>query len=156
MTLPGPPLDHAAIATRIPHRGSMCLLDRVETWDASRIRCVATGHRNADNPLRRDGRLASVCGIEYAAQAMAVHGTLCADRAGAPAPRMGLLTSTRGVEWTVPWLDDIAGDLVVEAERISGDGNAVLYGFTLGDGTRTLLRGRAAVILDAEAIAGRG
>ncbi|WP_206685552.1 hypothetical protein, partial [Escherichia coli] len=34
-----------------------------------RIRCTATSHRDPRNPLRSHGRLASVCGIEYAAQA---------------------------------------------------------------------------------------
>jgi predicted hotdog family 3-hydroxylacyl-ACP dehydratase len=155
--MPYPPatLDRAAIGARIPHRGSMCLLDRVTEWDESRIRCIATGHRDPANPLWRGGRLSAVCGIEYAAQAMAVHGALCADRAGAQAPKSGLLASARGVEWTVPRLDDAGDELQVEAERRSGGGNTVLYGFTLAVDGRVLLTGRAAVILDAEPIGRR-
>ena len=69
-------LDRAAIARRSPHQGRMCLLERVLDWDAAQIRCGAVSHRDAGNPLRAHDRLAAACGIEYAAQAMAVHGSL--------------------------------------------------------------------------------
>ena len=59
----------------------MCLLDEVLSWDATRIRCRSNTHRTADNPLRAHGRLGAACGIEYAAQAMAVHGALVAASA---------------------------------------------------------------------------
>src|SRR5262250_1492609 len=72
------PLDHAWIEQHIPHKGRMCLLDEVLSWDAARIRCRSGSHRAADNPLRAHGRLGAACGIEYAAQAMAVHGALVA------------------------------------------------------------------------------
>ncbi|MCP5267948.1 MAG: hotdog family protein [Zoogloeaceae bacterium] len=140
-------IDHAAIAARIPHQGRMCLLDAVTEWSSEMIRCRASSHRDADNPLRAEGRLGAACGIEYAAQAMAVHGALLAESAARP--RQGYLASVRGVELLATRLDDIAGDLELHAERLSGDDNNVLYQFTVsGDGQR-LLSGRAAVILDA-------
>ena len=104
-------LDHAWIAAHIPHAGSMCVLDRVEAWDAARIRCSATSHRDPHNPLRARGRLASVCGIEYAAQAMAVHGALLGAQQAQtePArPRVGYLASVRGVDAFVDRLDTFA------------------------------------------------
>ena len=147
--LPAPPLDRAWIAARIPHSGAMCLLDEVTAWDDGRICCTATSHRNPDNPLRSNGRLAAVCGIEYAAQAMAVHGALIAQTQ--ERPRAGFLASVRGVEAPVERLDAFDGPLSVEAERVGGDGNNVLYRFTLRCGERVLLTGRAAVMLDASA-----
>jgi len=144
------PLDRAAIAARIPHQGGMCLLDRVLEWSADHIRCATASHRAADNPLRAHGRLGAACGIEYAAQAMAVHGSLCATDGPARPPRRGMLTSVRGVELHVPRLDDIAADLVVAAERLSGDGGAAVYAFSLRAGERVLVEGRATVILDIE------
>ena len=66
-------LDHAWIAAHIPHQGRMCLLDRVLSWDEQQVCCVAQGHQAADHPLRAEGRLGIAVGIEYAAQAMAVH-----------------------------------------------------------------------------------
>lgn len=143
-------LDRAWIAARIPHQGDMCLLERVEEWDAQRIRCVAGSHRAPDNPLRAHGRLAAACGIEYAAQAMAVHGALLAPQQARP--RMGFLASVRGVTLHVGRLDDIAGDLTVEAERFSGDGNNVLYDFAVRAEGRMLIEGRAAVIVNGETI----
>ncbi|MGU7781467.1 hotdog family protein [Burkholderia sp. PU8-34] len=147
-----PPLDHAWIAAHIPHAGTMCVLDTVDAWDDVRIRCTATSHRDPHNPLRSHGRLASVCGIEYAAQAMAVHGALL----GAPQdrPRVGYLASVRSVDAFVDRLDardTLDMPLTVDAERLSGDANSVLYGFTLRCGERVLLTGRAAVMLDASA-----
>jgi predicted hotdog family 3-hydroxylacyl-ACP dehydratase len=128
----------------------MCLLDRVVEWSPERIRCVASSHRNPDNPLRDNGRLGTACGIEYAAQAMAVHGALLAG--SDDAPRQGFLASARGVELKADRLDDVAADLDIVAERLSGDGNNVLYGFEVSAAGMVLLTGRAAVILDAEAL----
>ena len=144
-----PPLDHAWIAAHIPHASAMCVLDSVDAWDAERIRCTATRHRDPHNPLRAHGRLASVCGIEYAAQAMAVHGALL----GAPEarPRVGYLASVRNVDAFVDRLDTFEAPLIVDAQRVSGDGRSVLYDFALRCGERVLLSGRAAVMLDASA-----
>ena len=144
-------LDHAWIARHIPHQGSMCLLDCVEAWDRQRIRCRASSHRAAGNPLRAYGRLGAVCGIEYAAQAMAVHGALLAppDSSGA---RVGYLVSVRGTRLQVPRLDDIAADLVVEATCITRSENNILYQFGVSAAGRALLDGRAAIVLNAGAL----
>lgn len=137
--------DHAWIAAHIPHHGSMCLLDSVVDHDAQRVRCIARSHRAPDNPLRSHGRLAAACGIEYAAQAMAVHGALLADGAE---PRPGFLASVRSTVLHVGRLDDIAQDLDVEAVRVTGDSGTVLYDFTIRAGDRLLVEGRAAIVLD--------
>ncbi|CAG9170647.1 hypothetical protein LMG23992_01689 [Cupriavidus laharis] len=146
MPAPHTPLDRAWIAARIPHWGSMCLLDSVLDWDSDFIRCQAVSHRNADNPLRTHGRLAAVCGVEYAAQAMAVHGA--ALQQDAQRPRMGYLASVRKLVLDVDRLDDIDGPLTIEAHRISGEGANVLYAFEASGSGKRLLSGRAAVILD--------
>ena len=142
------PLDRAWLLAYLPHEGSMCLLDAVTDWDAQRIRCTASSHRRADNPLRAQDRLGAACGIEYAAQAMAAHGALLA--AAGSAPRAGYLASVRGVDLHIARLDDIAADLGIEAERLSGDDNTILYGFSVSAGDRLLLSGRATVVLDAD------
>jgi predicted hotdog family 3-hydroxylacyl-ACP dehydratase len=146
-----PPLGREQIAASIPHSGAMCLLDEVEAWDDTRIRCTATSHRDPHNPLRARGRLAAICGIEYAAQAMAMHGGLL-GAAGGSRPRVGFLTSVRAIEAHVDRLDTLEETLTVEAERVSGDDNNILYRFTLCCGERVLLTGRAAVMLDASGV----
>jgi predicted hotdog family 3-hydroxylacyl-ACP dehydratase len=157
------PLDRDWLLAHIPHQGSMCLLDRIDAWDSQRIRCTATSHRALDNPLRAHGRLGAACGIEYAAQAMAAHGGLLAAAAavadaGRPdtQPRTGYLASVRAVELHVARLDDIAADLNVAAERLSGDDNLVLYGFSVSAAERLLLSGRAIVVLDAAKLGSPG
>src|SRR5690349_3882547 len=99
-------LDRDWIASHIPHQGSMCLLDSVQSWDADKIACQASSHRLPDHPLRAYGRLGAACAIEYAAQAMAVHGALTGS--AATAPKAGYLVSARSVQLLVERLDDIA------------------------------------------------
>jgi predicted hotdog family 3-hydroxylacyl-ACP dehydratase len=144
-----PPLDRAWIAAHIPHSGAMCLLDAVDAWDDAHIRCTATSHCDPHNPLRAHGRLAAVCGIEYAAQAMAVHGALLG--AGQAAGGHGYLTSARDVRWQAARLDDLDAPLLVRAKRLSGNDALVMYGFELQADGRTLLEGRATVVLNAAA-----
>lgn len=154
------PLDRQWIEQHIPHKGRMCLLDEVLSWDATRIRCRSATHRAADNPLRSHGRLGAVCGIEYAAQAMAVHGALVGSSAplastvassvrGSIGAAVGYLASVRNVALHVVRLDDLESDLIAAAERITGDGRTVLYEFSVWNDGRTLLSGRASVVLDA-------
>jgi predicted hotdog family 3-hydroxylacyl-ACP dehydratase len=142
-----PVLDHAWISSHIPHQGTMCLLDRVEAWDVERISCRAGSHRNADNPLRAHGQLAAACGIEYAAQAMAVHGALLAPKESVP--RAGYLVSVRGTRLHVSRLDDIAAELEVEAICISRNENNILYEFSISAAGHLLLEGRAAIVVNA-------
>jgi predicted hotdog family 3-hydroxylacyl-ACP dehydratase len=142
--------DRAWIAAHIPHQGDMCLLDAVVDWSAEQISCRAVSHTDPANPLRADNRLGIASGIEYAAQAMAVHGALLAS--STDQPRQGYLTSVRGVRLHAARLDDLAGELDVLAERLSGDGNTFLYQFSVAHQGRCLLEGRAAVVLDASSL----
>lgn len=140
-------LDHAGIAARIPHAGRMALLDGLDGWDAQQIRCHATSHQAADHPLRSASGLLSVHAIEYAAQAMALHGALLAVE-GEP-PRAGYLASVRGVTLAVPHLHDRPGALKVRAERLAGDANQVMYRFEVRDGAGApVAEGRATVVLN--------
>ncbi|SHM49139.1 hydroxymyristoyl-ACP dehydratase [Rhizobacter sp. OV335] len=140
-------LDHAGIAALIPHAGSMCLLDGLLAWDAQAIRCRATGHRAADHPLRTASGLLATAAIEYAAQAMALHGALLAQSTGAPASP-GFLASARGVHCHRLHLHELAGDLEVVAERVAGDAHQLLYTFRVQHAGAPVADGRAAVVLN--------
>jgi predicted hotdog family 3-hydroxylacyl-ACP dehydratase len=143
-------MNRAWIEARIPHQGSMCLLDEVIAWSDQRIRCRTGTHRALDNPLRSHDRLGIAAGIEYAAQAMALHGALAgAAGASAAAPRVGLLASVRDVRLHVLRLDDIESDLLCEVIHLAGDSLTGLYEFDLRDTDKTLLSGRASVVLNA-------
>ncbi len=144
-------VTRAAIAGLIPHAGAMCLLDGVVSWDKNRIRCVSRSHLDIGNPLRAGGRLPAVCGIEYAAQAMAVHGGLAGKTRSRPLA--GFLASVRGVTCCRDRLDDLDGSLFVEAVRVLGDEARVIYEFRLWVGETEVLSGRAAVVLDIGGVA---
>lgn len=137
-------LSKPELAALIPHAGAMCLLNRVENWDGERIACTAISHRNADNPLRSHDRLHVLCGVEYAAQAMAVHGALLK---GERKPTPGFLAAIRDLLWSVDRLDHVTGVLQVDAERLIGDDNSVLYAFTVRaqEHGQELLTGRASI-----------
>lgn len=138
-----PPLDRAAIAALVPHQGGMCLLDRALDWDAARITCETSAHRVTDNPLRRDGMLPAVCGLEFALQAMALHGALTAS---APQPA-GFVSSLREVRLSALRLDTVPGPLRITAEALIAEARGFIYRFEVtGDGA-LLLDGQAAVIL---------
>ena len=146
-------MNRAWIAARIPHQDRMCLLDEVLDFDVAGIRCRTNTHRRPDNPLRSHGRLGIACGIEYAAQAMALHAALAPgkqapDGSGITA-RAGLLAGLRDVRARVLRLDDIESELICEAHLVAGDGHTALYEFSLRDDARQLLSGRASVVLDA-------
>lgn len=137
------------ISALLPHAGAMCLLDGVVRWDQASIRCVSGRHRAADNPLRRPDGLAAICGIEFAAQAMAVHGRLAAEVDAAP--RAGYLASLRDVVCSEARLDLLEGELVIDAERLMGDERQAIYRFAVGCAGRDIVSGRAAVLLDVGA-----
>ncbi len=149
-------LDHAGIEALVPHRGAMCLLERMLSWSEARIECVAVNHRDAGHPLRtRSGLLASAA-IEYAAQAAALHGALGARSAGeAAAP--GSLASARDVRLAALRLDNLPrasaatglDELRVVAVRQAGDATRLLYSFAIGHAGRDIATGRLAIVLHA-------
>ena len=136
-------LDRDAIAGLLPHGGKMVLLDRVQRWTEHEITCQTASHRWADNPLRRNARLSALCGVEYGAQAMAIHGALVSGDGGGP----GVLASLRKVRCHVERLDAIPGDLTVEAKLMIGRQRGFIYAFSLRSEDRPLLDGQAAVFL---------
>jgi len=136
------------IADLVPHAGAMVLLDRIEAWDADGILCRARSHLDDANPLRRDGRLAAVCGVEYALQAAALHGALLA---GGVAQRAGYVAALRSVALHAERLDDPAlGDLQVRARLERQEGFGIIYALEVqsADGT-PLLSGRATIAIPA-------
>lgn len=137
--------DRAAIAALIPHSGAMCLLERVLCWDQHGIDCEALSHRAADNPLRSDGALPVSAGIEYAAQAMAVHGGLLA----AGAPQRGYLAVLTEVQWRVQRLDTCGAALLVRARREAVMAGGTAYAFSVAEGAQVLLEGRALVAFES-------
>lgn len=136
------------IAALVPHAGAMVLLGRVEAWDGAGILCRAVSHLDDANPLRRNGRLAACCGVEYALQAAALHGALIADGV---AQRAGHVAALRAVTLHMDRLDvPEFGELRVAARLERQEAAGIIYSLKVqsADGA-TLLSGRAVIALPA-------
>jgi predicted hotdog family 3-hydroxylacyl-ACP dehydratase len=132
------------ISALIPHAGTMCLLERIEHWDDSSVTIATTTHRNPANPLAGRSGLRAIHLCEYGAQAMAVHGGLMAHARGERA-RPGLLVSLRDVTLGCDFVNDLEGELVVEARRLHDSGAAWQYEFRVTHTGKLLAQGRAMV-----------
>jgi len=138
-------LTRRQILELIPHQGSMCLLDDVVSWTDDAITCRSRTHLAQDNPLRRNGELNAVSGIEYGLQAAALHGALVA---GHPQPA-GYLAAVRAVEIMVPRLDVAEfGLLAITADLQLHEASGLIYGFALHSAAgMPLLSGRATILI---------
>ncbi len=141
-------LDFAGIpiAGLVPHAGAMCLWQHIDHADATSIRLATGSHRDIAHPLRSAGRLRAVHLAEYGAQAMAVHGGLLARAAGTPV-RPGFLVALRGLELTLPRIDDLAGELIGHAELLAAGADSQQYAFRIHHEGSCIAEGRAAVML---------
>ena len=135
-----------SVESLVPHKGAMCLWQRVIDHDDRHVRVASDGHRAADHPLRSDGMLKAIHLCEYGAQAMAVHGGLL-GRARGGAVKAGVLVALRGVQLHVTRIDDLAGELIGEAELLMDSETSQQYGFRILHAGEVIAEGRAAVML---------
>ena len=142
-----PAMTKADLCRLIPHGGAMCLLDAVEQWDETSIICKTASHRDAANPLRRDDQLEAICGLEYAAQAMAVHVGLLEERGRKHTIAVGYLGAVKNLTLRATRLDDVKEDLTVRATRLVGQASSFIYTFRVSAGRQELLDGRASIFL---------
>jgi len=146
-------LNATEIAARVPHHGTMCLLHALHESSDTHVLCSTMSHHAADNPLRSASGLLSCNAIEYAAQAMALHGALRGG-AAASAARPGLLAAARQVRLGLLKLDDLPrlhpDELRIEATCQAADERQLLYGFTARHGATQLASGRITVVLQPQ------
>ncbi|MGH7101585.1 MAG: phosphotransferase [Acetobacteraceae bacterium] len=139
-------LGQVVIRRLIAQQGAMVLLDEVLGWDEVEITCAARSHLDANNPLRRGGRLGAACGIEYGLQAAAVHGALLA---GTTPLAAGFLAALRGVALHVERLDDPRFGVLGVRARLEGRGSGgFAYMFRVaGPGGDCLVEGHGLIAL---------
>ena len=140
-------ISKADLCCLIPHQGTMCLLETVEQWDQTSITCRAVSHNDATNPLRYDNQLEAICGLEYAAQAMAVHVGLLEEQGRKHKMAVGYLGAVKNLTLRASRLDNVKGDLTIEATRLVGQAGSFIYTFRVSAGRRGLLDGRASIFL---------
>ncbi|MEO6748299.1 MAG: 3-hydroxylacyl-ACP dehydratase [Casimicrobiaceae bacterium] len=142
----GPP-----IADLLPHAGAMVMPQAIRHFDPQRIVCTTMRHQDSGNPMRREGRLPALAGVEFAAQAMALHGAL--RRSPPAALRHGRLASIRDLVLARRFLDDVNGELVIECRLDVASAGVFAYCFSIEGAGQTLLRGRATVMMSDRELA---
>jgi predicted hotdog family 3-hydroxylacyl-ACP dehydratase len=118
----------------------MCLLERLESWDANAIHCTTGTHAHADNPAHRRWAIAEPDRV----------------RAGPRAARRLLATegrSPRQAFWRVRAMCVLPSNAsttspacCTHAQRISGDVSQILYEFAVKDAHGRPLAARAVVV----------
>lgn len=146
-----PALTKEDLSRLLPHGGAMCLLDRVESWDDESIRCGARSHHDPANPLRHEGRLPVVAGLEYAAQAVGVHVGL-RGRGGSNDPAIGVVGGVWDVVCRGDRLDVCSDECIIEAVRLLGDDRGVLYRFVLLVGGTEIMSGRLSIFFQGSPV----
>lgn len=109
-------IEHDELCSLIPHAFDMCLLDRVESWDDDNIVCYSSSHLLKTNPLRRGESLSSIHLLEYAAQAMAVHGGLHNKEQGLQMSE-GYLAALRDVKIELCELNNLQTELHIKSKK---------------------------------------
>jgi len=88
-------IDYPAIETLVPHRGAMCLLDKVLKKTDDEVVCIVT--INESSLFLEKGKVDSWIGIEYMAQCVSVHAGFVALHQNKATP-IGLLLGSRCVD----------------------------------------------------------
>jgi predicted hotdog family 3-hydroxylacyl-ACP dehydratase len=139
-------IDRTRILELIPHQGTMCLLYSVLAWSVGEIECHAFSHLSPDNPLRSNGRLGALAGVEYGLQAACLHGALLA---GGERQAPGYLGALRDLRLLCDRLDDPElGTLAIRAVLELRQDTGMIYRFAvISAHGPTLVDGRASIVL---------
>ena len=153
-------LDHAGIEALMPHRGTMCLLDRMTSWDADADRMR---RHQPPRPAPSAAQRAAAC---WPARRSSTRRRRWPCTAALLAPRRGrdAVAGLPGQRARRPprrcWrLDDLPAadrDALRRRRRAPGGRRRrLLYAFRVAHDGRELASGRVAVVLDAGTGAGR-
>ena len=120
-------------------------MDSVVDWDATSIRCMACSHRDLQNPLRQPEGLPTICGLEYAAQAIGVHIGLTNWRS--QGLTLGYIGSVNMLTLHSLRLDVVNDNLDIDSRKLFEQETRFIYSFTIKAGTAMLLEGRASIFV---------
>ncbi len=141
-----PTLSRLELSKFLPHGDGMCLLSSVENWDASSITCLTSTHRDFHNPLRRQGVLVILSGLEYAAQAMGVHVGITRGISEINAS-VGYLGAVRQLKIGTHTFQQFTDDLTIEASLLMEQNKSFIYVFSIKVRETMLLEGRASIFI---------
>ena len=140
-------LNKSQILSVLPHGESMCLLDSVVHCSQQSIIAVSRSHLAATHPLKVDNKLHTICCVEYAAQAAAVHNALSSAQSCTP---KGVLAKVDQVQLLVEYLDSQMGELSIKACYKLGSESMLKYTFSLHSGELLLAKGQILLAINEE------
>lgn len=143
------PIIQPHLSELLPHKAPMVLIDSVTRWNGTAIECEANTHLAASNPLRINGVLSIYAGVEYAAQAMALHLRLNSQNTD-QAPRKGFVAVASRLNACTQNLDDIQAPLHINLQQLVVNDQGALFQFNLSASTQELLQGQLLAVLAAE------
>lgn len=144
------PVNKQEVARCLPHEGPMVLLERVLQCTEESLECETSTHLQPEHPLSIEGQLSVFAGVEYAAQAMALHKCLNAESDGKV--RSGFVAVTSNLMPHLVVLNQASGTLNVAVNMLDSSGGGSLYEFHISHGQKKLpvLDGRLLVMLSDE------
>lgn len=143
-------LNKETLCHLIPHHGNMCLLDAVDFYDLETIACSTMSHCLSDNPLRDDTGLPSINGIEYGAQAIAIHAALInKNKNSTENAQSGYLVQVKDVNFKFCDLSLYSTPLKIEANQIFMADTNLIYGFKLSHEGDCVIDGRITIFMPA-------
>jgi predicted hotdog family 3-hydroxylacyl-ACP dehydratase len=135
-------LSAIEIEQRLPHAGKMSLLNKIIIVDKYTLTAQAKNHLEPHNPLSIKGKINSINGIEYAAQAMALHGSLLSAKVS-----VGYIASIRNIELKSPFFPKINEPLQIHVVKLMGNKTGFTYQFDVQCQQIELISGKITVFL---------
>jgi predicted hotdog family 3-hydroxylacyl-ACP dehydratase len=136
-------MNSDAIAQLLPHDGDMVLIDEIIAWDNIGAHCRAGFGELIHHPLQWEGRLSTAILVEYAAQAMAIHGALLEapdhnTRSGRLVALPRLVLNEERMDWSEV--------IDIRVSRKGGDRSGAIYSFTVSQSRGEIANGQATVM----------
>lgn len=145
-------MQRQEIAALMPHQGDMMLLDRLVSRTPDEIVCLGWTPGDDAHPLREmdeDGRarIPASAALEYAAQAIALHGVL-KGRGENVAPKSAFIAGLQDMRWRAAPLAAADWPIEMRARTLGGLGEAgAKYEVVVTDASgEEILRGEALVM----------
>ncbi|MBF0263671.1 MAG: phosphotransferase [Gammaproteobacteria bacterium] len=151
MTIISKPIKKKEIKKLIPHSGNMCLIEEVLEADKQSLKARSQTHLSENNPLRVNGQIHIVNAVEYAAQAMAIHGALLSLKdSDEVVVKQGYIVSLRNINTYIEYLPVSESDLLVAINLLMGSETGYSYEFEVKNKNNLLISGRISIFLSEQ------
>jgi predicted hotdog family 3-hydroxylacyl-ACP dehydratase len=120
----------APVASYLPHRPPMLLIDDIVDWSEERAVCRATIH--PDCVFAIDGVVHPAAMIEFVAQACAIYVGVRSSRSGDP-PQIGFIMACRDVQFEVDRFA-VGDELTITATKVFGQKQLAAFTGTVARG----------------------